>query len=308
MDLNHGLNTAGVRFEQRKGDKPNIVITAYDLKMMQVVNEFRLATVPQITRFLKHNNNTIYTYRRMQALWLNGYFERFKVYAGSIAGMPNYYVLGKEGVTALRESQEYDSVRVKGYRRGRQMINWQSFQHNCMLTEIASTEALLNDECLSVKFRGELGSVEYDEGNNRVAMISPDFTSLYQAKDSEFIVYTEFERSYKENNYKVKKLNTYRKYLGEETENVYIRFIFPTETMELGFWVHTLRNHVGLLDSLPLISTNLEILNKQQSFKSDVYLKIDPKQLIVKRVGGGFKVDSKSFKRVSLSNGDCVTN
>ncbi|MCA9308177.1 replication-relaxation family protein [candidate division WWE3 bacterium] len=300
MDLNHGLNTAGVSFEQRKGNKPKIVLTESDWKMMQIVNEFRLATVPQITRLLKHNEQTIYTYRRMHALWLNGYFERFKVYAGSIAGMPNYYVLGKEGVAVLRGSSEYDSVIVKGHSRSRKIINWQSFQHNCMLTEIASTEALINDSSLSVMFRGELGSVELDESNNRVKLISPDFTSLYQTKNTEFILYTEFERSYKENDYKVKKLNTYKKYLGEDTYGVFIRFIFPTETMELGFWVHTLKNHTKLLKSLPILSTNLEMLTNPQSFKENIYLKIDPSVLFVKKLGNGFKVDPKSFSRVSI--------
>lgn len=302
MDLNHGLNTAGVVFEKREDEAPNFVITDYDLKLLKLVNEFRLATTYQLSRFVKQKESNIYLYRRLKTLWLNKVFERFKVYQGSLAGMPYYYVLGSAGINLLKQLPDYDNDKIKGHKHSTRIINWQNFMHNSMLTEIASHEAMLNSQdSVKVMFKGELGSIVYDEDHpKRFELIAPDFMSLYVSGKHGFVIYSEFERTYKANAKKKKKIKNYQDYLEGREGKHYVRFIFPTEKMELGYWTHLLKNEPSLIKSLNLVSTNLETIQNGESFADKIYMKVDPKDLAIRSLGSVEKVHEGSFERVAL--------
>jgi len=275
----------------------NVQMNETSLDMLKLVFEFRTATTWQITRFLKQRDRDSYIYLKLHRMWQAGYLESFKVYTGSLAGVPVYYMLSKRGLQALAEAAHFDLLRLKNYPSIKNIISSGSFKHEAQVAELASLEAFNRSQNLNIAFRGETNSLnrEYRSDKN-IEVLTPDYTVFYTVGGYTERVYTEFERTKKSHSAMIRKIERYINFLGpDERKNTTIRIIFQTPGMETSFWLNLFLSKPHFAHQLRIMTTHLSLLKSKESFMEPVYVAEDT--MTLERQG---RVVAKALSRIKL--------
>lgn len=272
-------NTLEVNLRERKGTptRSHLYITENDIRILRYVFEFGLATGTHISRFLKATEDDNYLRRRLRDLWHHGYLESFKVYAGSISGMPVYYILGKEGASFLLEEGIYPYQDIKGSGYTRKLLSMGGFRHESRIIDLASWEAMNVKDDLEIKFKGEKGVSKFERIAEKVVeILTPDYGTVYiKPGNLPIEILTEYERSYKSNRVKVEKVKRYLDYKRNYKDfDPTIRFIFLNEGIELSFWDAVMKNYPNAFGTLRFLSTNLSHIKDNSSFTAPIYLEL----------------------------------
>ncbi|MFZ2189470.1 MAG: replication-relaxation family protein [Candidatus Magasanikiibacteriota bacterium] len=277
------LNTIDVTLTPRKEVKVyNVQMNTATLKMLSLIFEFKLATAWQITRFLKQRDKVNYIYLKLRRLWQAGLLESFKVFTGSRAGMPVYYMLSKGGLEILNEAGGYDKLRLKNYPQAKTLLSWNLFRHEAEVVELASLEAKNTSGNLKIIFKGETESLERNfRSDKNIEVLTPDYTVFYLAFGITEKVYSEYERTQKSVEAMLKKIERYVQYLNPD-ENIHttLRFVFHTPQMEQAFWLGLLMNKASFLQKLRIFTTNLSLLESFPQFLEPIYVSEQTVKLI----------------------------
>jgi len=268
------LNTLEVTLTPRTKDPSyRLQINQGAFDILSIIFEFKLATGWHISRFLAQKNKSKYLYFKLRRLWESELLESFKVYAGSITGMPLYYMLSKKGLTILAEQGKYDKTLIKNYPKAKTLLSWGLFKHEAQVIELASLEAMNISKSLSIMFKGEMNSGGYDfRSDKSIEVFTPDYTATYTFDDEVVSVYTEFERTNKSKDALLRKIERYVQYLNREhREESILRFIFQTPRMEESFWLRLLSDKAYFLNTVKVVTTNLLCLDKPTQFLEPIY-------------------------------------
>lgn len=277
------LNTLDVKLIPRTDVKPyNVRINASTLEMMSLILEFKVASGWHISRFLSQKDQDKYVYFKLRCMWRAGYLESFKVYSGSLAGTPVFYMLSKAGLKLLAEQGKYGENELRTYPHAKTLLSWGLFKHEAQVIELASLEAKNKSKNLNILFKGEIASQAHGAmSDKQIEVLTPDYTALYQLGQTEQCVYSEFERTLKSKDAMLRKLDRYVQYLSpEERTNRTLRIIFQTPHMEKGFWMNIVSNKPILLQKLRILTTNLTLLEDYTQFLEPIYLSESTVKLI----------------------------
>lgn len=251
----------------------NVQMNEASLDILKLLFEFKIATAWQIARFLKQRDIVKYVYLKLHRMWQAGLLESFKVYTGSLAGVPVYYVLSKAGIKAIADQAHYDALRLKNYPSARILLSSGSFKHEARVVELASLEALNKSDNLDIAFKGEMGSQtrEYRSDKN-IEVLTPDYTALYAVGDGMEHVFTEFERTNKTNRAMMRKIERYVRFFTiEASEHATLRIIFQTSGMETSFWLNLILDKPHFLKHLRILTTHVSLLSGPTQFMEPVY-------------------------------------
>jgi len=269
------LNTLDVSLTPRKDAKTyNVQINQSTLEILSLIFEFKIATVWQISRFLHQQDRLKYDYLKLRRLWQAGFLESFMIFTGSRAGMPVYYMLSKQGLTALNEYGHYDQTRLENYPEAKKLLSWNLFRHEAEVVELASLEAKNKTEKLKIIFKGETDSLAREfRSDKNIEVLTPDYTVIYTAFNVTERVYSEYERTSKSLGAMIRKIERYLQFLNPD-ENVHttLRFIFQTPQMEQSFWLRLLMNKASFLQKLRIFTTNLTLLESFEQFLEPIYV------------------------------------
>lgn len=272
------------------------------VQILKLINDFKLLQNMHIARFVSGREKDANLARKLRTLWLDGMVERFKVYSGSIAEMKYYYILSKKGADFLRELGKYEDTRIqsKKFSKGKE-INWNLFGHDSWVADLASFESLLRSDELEIDFLGELACVEYEEVAGKVKeALSPDYLTIFTHRGDEYHVYTEFERTHKSHEKKLRKLNAYANFFGKHGLTDTIRFVFLNEKMEFNFWASLMKKNPAVLVGLNIYSTNLERIQEVEDLKEPVYIRVNESNMPLERVGAVRRVSRDKYNPVKL--------
>lgn len=251
----------------------NVQMNETSLDILKLLFEFKIATAWQITRFLKQRDMVKYVYLKLHRMWQAGFLESFKVYTGSLAGIPVYYMLSKAGIKALADQAHYDKLRLKNYPTTKTLLTSGSFKHEAQVVELASLEALNKSDGLNIAFKGETGSQtrEYRSDKN-IEVFTPDYTVLYIVGNETEHVFTEFERTHKTNRAMIRKIERYIRFFTiEACEHVTLRIIFQTAGMETSFWLNILLEKPQFLKHMRILTTHASLMTSPTQFLEPVY-------------------------------------
>lgn len=288
------LNTLDVKLTPRtEEDSYNLKINESTLGMLSLILDFKVATSWHISRFLTGKDQSKYIYTKLRRIWKAGLIESFKVYSGSLAGIPVFYMLSKKGLKLLEEEGRYDPESIRTYPHAKSLLSWGLFKHEAQVVELGSLEIKNKSENLLIKITGEAKSLSRDLlSNKNVEVFTPDYTVWYETKNTKQCLYTEFERTMKSKEAMLRKIERYIQYLPlEERDNKTLRFIFQTPSMEELFWLNLISNGSPYLQKLRIITTNLPLLDHHTKFLDDIYLSSHTVKLIKQ---GLLKIDSSS--------------
>lgn len=276
------LTTLEVTLTPRTDTKPyNLQLNKTTLDILSLIFEFRVATAWQITRFLKQKDLVKYIYRKLHRMWKAGLLESCKVYIGTRAGMPVYYMLSKQGLRILEAQGLYNRSQLKAYPHINTLLSLNLFKHEAQVIELASLEAKNKTDAFTITFKGETNSMAREYlSNKNVEVLTPDYTALYPGVGIEECVYTEFERTQKSKQASLRKIERYVQFLSpEQREHVTLRMIFQTPRMEELFWLNIMANGSSFLQKLRIRSTNLLLLENHEQFLEPVYASENTVQL-----------------------------
>lgn len=268
------LNTLDVSLTPRKDTKIyNVQMNDGTLEMLTLIFEFKIATAWQITRFLKQQDRLNYVYLKLRHLWQAGILESFKVFTGSRAGMPVYYMLSRQGLSIMREYAHCDPNRLKNYPRAKTILSWNSFRHEAEVVELASLEAKNTAGNLKICFKGETASQEREfRSDKNIEVLTADYTVYYTAFGVSECVYSEYERTPKSTEAMIRKIERYVRYMNPETTtHTTLRFIFHSPQMEQSFWLGLLMNKASYLQKLRIFTTNLTLIESYTQFVEPIY-------------------------------------
>jgi hypothetical protein len=269
------LNTLDVKLTPRpESPSYNLKVNESTVEMLCLVFEFKVAAGWHISRFLVQEDQNKYIYLKLRRMWLAGFLESFKVFSGSLAGIPVFYMLSKAGLKILAERGKYSEAELHTYPNAKTLLSWGLFKHEAQVVEIASLEVKNKSKNLNITCKGEVSSLSRElMSNKNIEVLSPDYIVLYQMGSVEQLVYTEFERTIKSKEAMLKKIARYlRHWTSEERSSKTLRFIFQTPQMEQLFWLNLLSNQSGLLQKLKILTTNLSLLQDYKQFLEPVYL------------------------------------
>lgn len=268
------LNTLEVTLTPRATtDSYNLQLNQAAFDILGLIFEFKVVTAWQITRFLTGKDQSKYLYLKLRRMWQAGLLESFKVYAGSRAGMPVYYVLSKSGLKALAQQGRYGPETIKSYPQPRTLFSLNIFRHEAQIVELASQEVKNGSASFKISFVGELGSMARDMRSDKsIEVFTPDYTAFYGIGDTKQCIYTEFERTNKSVMAMHRKLDHYVRHLdpGARTRTT-LRFIFQNPHMEHAFWRNAFIGQAGFLQKLRVLTTNLQLLPSHERFLEPVY-------------------------------------
>lgn len=267
-------NTLEVALTPRAAtDAYNLQINEATLEVLALVFEFKLATAWQIARFLGHKDQSKYLYLKLRRIWQAGLLESFKVYTGSRAGMPVYYMLSKRGLKLLAERGRYTPYLLKQYPSAKTLFSWGIFRHEIQVVELASQEVKNGSTSFTIKFKGEVSSQSHDvRSDKNVEVFTPDYTVFYRMSELEKRIYTEFERTNKSTLAMARKLERYLFHLDpKEREHTTLRFIFQSPNMEQAFWLNSFIGQASFLQKLRVLTTNLSLLESHERFLEPIY-------------------------------------
>jgi len=251
----------------------NVQMNETSIDILKLLFEFRIATAGQIARFLRQQDRVKYIYLKLHRMWQAGFLESFKVYTGSLAGIPVYYLLSKAGIKALADQAHYDKLQLKNYPAAKILLSSGSFKHEAQVVELASLEALNKSDNLNITFKGEAGSQtrEYRSDKN-IEVLTPDYTVLYIVSNETERVFTEFERTNKTNSAMIRKIERYIRFFAiEECKHATLRIIFQTPGMETSFWLNILLDKPQFLKHLRILTTQVSVLSSPAQFLEPVY-------------------------------------
>lgn len=268
------LNTFEITITPRASTAAyNVQLSDMSIAILGLIFEFKLATAWQITRFLKQRDRMNYMYLKLHRMWQAGFLESFKVYTGSRAGMPVYYMLAKHGLSALAERASYDAARLKQYPSAKSFLSSGLFKHEAQVVELASKESMNRSQNFEITFKGEDTSVgrEYRSDKN-IEVLTPDYTVYYIVGGHTERIYTEFERTNKTNQAMIKKIERYITFLNpDETKHTTLRIIFQTAGMEASFWLMMVVNKPTFLQKLRVRTTHSALLTSPEHFLEPIY-------------------------------------
>lgn len=286
------LNTLDVKLTPRsKEDSYNIQINESTLEILSLILEFKVATSWHISRFLTGKDQSKYIYTKLRRIWKAGLIESFKVYSGSLAGIPVFYMLSKVGLKILEEEGRYHPSILHTYPHAKTLLSWGLFKHEAQVVELGSLEAKNKSELLNIKITGEFTSLSREVMSNKnIEVFTPDYTVWYETNTTKQCIYTEFERTAKSKEAILRKIERYIRYLDpEERKNKTLRMIFQTPNMEDSFWLNVISNSPTYLQKLRIITTNLSLLDTHDRFLEAIYLSDRTVRLIK---SGSLKVDT----------------
>ncbi len=275
----------------------NVQMNEASLDILKLIFEFKIATAWQITRFLKQRDRVKYIYLKLHRMWQAGFLESFKVFTGSRAGMPVYYILSKIGLTALGEHAHYDKFHLKIYPSPKRFLTSGLFKHEAQIVELASMEMLNQSRNLNITFKGEMSSQSYEyRSDKNIEVLTPDYTVFYILGNQTERIYSEFERTNKTNQAMIQKIERYIKFLNpEECKHTTLRLIFQTPGMETSFWLNMVLNKPSFLKHLRILTTHISLLTSSTQFLEPVYASED--QVSLERQG---RVIIKISTRIKL--------
>lgn len=269
------LNTLEVTLTPRvASDSYNLQLNQAALDILALIFEFKVVTAWQIARFLTHKDQSKYLYLKLRRMWQAGLLESFKVYTGSRAGMPVYYMLSKSGLKVLSHQGRYGPETIRNYPQAKTLFSLNIFRHEAQVVELASQEVKNGSTNFDISFMGELGSLVRDARSDKsIEVFTPDYTAFYRVGGTKECIYTEFERTNKSVMAMNRKLERYIRYLDPSArERTTLRFIFQTPNMEQSFWLHLLMNQSHILQKLRLLTTNLLLIDSHQQFLEPIYV------------------------------------
>ena len=268
------LNTLEVKLTSRKETSEyNVQINQATLEILSLIFEFKIAASWHVARFLTQQDQSTYLYLKLRRMWQAQLLESFKIFTGSAAGMPVYYMLGKKGLKILGEKDKYSRNQIKNYPKAKTLLAWSLFKHEAQVVEMASLEAKNSSKNIVITFEGEDTSQKHELlSDKNVEALTPDYTVHYKFGEMERIVHSEFERTAKSKEAILKKIERYQKYLPmEQRSTATIRVIFQTEGMEQSFWLNLFLNKPSLLQNLRIYTTHLSLLKDYQDFLKPTY-------------------------------------
>ncbi len=261
------LNTLQVALKSRNENAKayNLQITQGILDILFFIFEFKIATSWHISRIFIQKERDKYIYFKLRKMWEVGLLESFKVYAGSGAGMPVYYMVSKKGLKFLREQKKYSGGQMKKYPKAKKILSWSLFIHAAQVVELASMEALIQSNSLKMSFKREEMVGEYE-------VLSPDYTTTYTFNDKSFPIYTEVEQSNRSKGGVFGKIERHVRYIKQEQKNgTLLRIIFQTPAMEKSFWMELILGKPYFLSTLEIFTTNILFLNEPLQFCEPIY-------------------------------------
>ena len=296
------LNTLDVKLITREeNDSYNVKVNESTLEILGLISEFKIATGWHISRFLSGKDYSKYLYKKIRLMWKAGMLESFKVYSGSLAGIPVYYMLSKDGLKILEERGRYTAEELRLYPQAKQLLSWGLFKHEAQIIELGSLEVKNRSDSLDIKIRGETSSLALDYMSNKnIEVFTPDYTAWYETTDLKECIYTEFERTLKSKEAILKKIERYINFLGSNAAgNKTLRLIFQNLNMEESFWLNIISNGSPYLQKLRIITTNLSLIDGHESFLGEIYLSDKTVKLIK---SGKLKVDTSQRSKLFASN------
>lgn len=258
-------------------DSYNLQLNQAALDILALIFEFKVVTAWQMARFLTQKDQSKYVYLKLRRMWQAGFLESFKVYAGSRAGMPVYYMLSKPGLRVLSEHGRYGPEVIRNYPQAKTLFSLNIFRHEAQVVELASQEVKNGSTNFDISFMGELGSLVRDTRSDKsIEVFTPDYTAFYRVGGKKECIYTEFERTNKSIMAMSRKLERYIRYLDPEARvRTTLRFIFQTPNMEHAFWENLCLNQPRFLKDLRLLTTNLTLLPSHEHFLEPIYASDD---------------------------------
>lgn len=259
------------KFIPRKATKYyRSILNPSTMQILGLVFEFKLITSWHIARFMVRKDKDRYLQNKLRRMWQAGYLESFKMFTGSYAGIPVYYMLSREGLKILKY---YSLNELTGYPKAEALFSEHSFRHEHQVVELASLEAMNKSKDFNVSFKGEASSLGQDYRDDKtIEAFTPDYTVYYTQGQKTQCIYTEFERTQKSKASMVRKLERYIYYLEyEHRKERIVRFIFQTPAMEKSFWLNLLAKRPDILERLRIMSTNLSLINQPKDFFKPIY-------------------------------------
>ena len=275
----------------------NVQMNDSSLAVLKLLFEFKIAAAWHITRFFEQHDTSKYLYRKLHRMWLAGYLESFKIYTGSRAGLPVYYMLSKSGLKTLADKGHYDKILLKNYPVAKSLLSSISFKHEAQVVELASLEALNRMPNLNIVFKGETDSVNRTyRSDKNIEVLTPDYTVFYSVGNHTERVYTEFERTNKTHNAMIRKIERYINFLSPDNfKHTTLRIVFQTPGMETAFWLNLFLEKPHFVRQLRILTTHLSLLKSRESFFEPVYVAEDT--MTLERQG---RVFAKVLSRIKL--------
>ena len=300
-------NSIDIKLEKRpevisKTIKP----TQQNLRILYFIFDFHTLTATQLARFTqKKIEPTRQLYRILRKMWLADIVDRIPILLEYNSNPEKFYCISKNGINYLIEhlTKEYQHIKVSQIKHSRSYIRMTFMKHVYGVAEIASLEKLAMNfqKNIEIKFMGSLTTKEHRTLNKkRVEVISPDFFSQYKTENKIIQIFTEYERSIKSKQYKIKKIEHYYEFLKKKNFTQTLRFVFPTHTLEKNFWTYFIRVKPEYFNYINTISTNLEILKEPKNFFENIYLKVHRDTIFLRKQGGYETIDSSKIVRKNI--------
>lgn len=257
----------------RTGPRYNLRLNLSSLEILALVFEFKVVGSWHITRFLIQKDRSRYIYTKLRRMWQAGFLESFKLFTGSLAGIPLYYTLSRSGLKILGQHNLFSPTELSKYPSPKQLFSSGLFEHEKEVVELASKEAKNQTKDLGIKFKGEIASQGTDFMDDKVIeALTPDYTVFYNFNGVTEIVYSEVERTQKGKLAILRKVERYKNFLSlQQLNNRTLRLIFQTPAMEQSFWLNIYTERPGLLNTLRIATTNTTLLKDHHKFVEEVY-------------------------------------
>lgn len=267
------LLTLDMTLTQKTSDPSPILVNRPALDILSLLFEFKVASSAHIARFLGKEDQDKHIYRKLRRMWNAHLLESVKVFAGSRAGMPVYYLLSQKGLKTLLESGMYGEDMIRSYPEAKTLLSSEVFKHEAHVVEIASMEARNSSADLAISMKGELASVSSDVRSSKtVEVFTPDYTVRYSLEGRQFTIYTEYERTLKSKEAMLKKIERYVRHLPfEERKASTVRIIFFTPSIEQSFWLALLGGSSRYLERLRIMTTNTDLINDRADFFKPIF-------------------------------------
>lgn len=269
------LNSLEVTLTPRTAeDAYNLQLNEAAFYVLHLIFEFKVVTAWQLARFLGQKEDSKYLYLKLRRMWQAGFLESFKIYTGSRAGMPVYYMLSRKGLKILVEEGRYPVSLIKNYPKPKALFSWAIFRHELQVVELASQEVRNSSNSFAITFKGELTSQFHDARSDKsIEVFTPDYTVFYRMGELEKRIYTEFERTNKSIAAMGRKLERYLFHLDQkDRDHTTLRFIFQNANMEHAFWRNAFLGQANFLQNLRVLTTNLHLLESHERFLEPIYI------------------------------------
>lgn len=267
------LLTLDMALTQKTSDPAPILVNKAALDILSLLFEFKIASGAHISRFFGKEDQDKHIYRKLRRMWSAHLLESVKVFAGSRAGMPVYYLLSNKGLKTLLESGMYGEDMISSYPEAKTLLSSDIFKHEAHVVEIASMEVRNSSHEIAITMKGELASASSDvKSGKTIEVFTPDYIVRYSLEGRNFTIYTEYERTLKSKEAMLKKIERYVRHLPfEERKASTVRIIFFTPSMEQSFWLALLGDGSRYLQRLRIMTTNAELINDHKDFFKPIF-------------------------------------